>query len=72
MIHFHFVFRDPTPEITELLPVKWEPVPKESLPYLNIDTELTLSKRPFHDRMAYWDLFYQLNNEHTKWYHGDD
>ncbi|KOB76381.1 Uncharacterized protein OBRU01_05844 [Operophtera brumata] len=53
-------YGDPTPEVTELLPVKWEPVTHDSEPYLDIDKDLTLLRRPFHARMAYWDLFYRI------------
>lgn len=57
-----FFFSNPTPEITELLPVRWDPIVKTSpYYYMNIHSELKLEKRPFHDRMAFWDLFYKFN-----------
>uniref|UniRef100_A0A2A4JU91 Carboxylic ester hydrolase n=1 Tax=Heliothis virescens TaxID=7102 RepID=A0A2A4JU91_HELVI len=53
-------FGDPTPETSELLPVKWEPVSKTKQPYLDINEDLSLGTRPHHDRMAFWELFYRL------------
>ncbi|KAH9633905.1 hypothetical protein HF086_009718 [Spodoptera exigua] len=58
-------YGDPTPQTTELLPVKWEPVTKQTYNYMNIGSELSMGRRPAHDRMAFWDLFYKLNgNKH--------
>ncbi|CAG4952996.1 unnamed protein product [Parnassius apollo] len=62
---------DPTPETSELLPVKWTPVEKDVLNYLDIDKELTMKRRPFHDRMAFWDLFFKMNRNLIKGYEGD-
>ncbi|KAJ8705291.1 hypothetical protein PYW07_011118 [Mythimna separata] len=53
-------FGNPTPEITELLPVKWDPITTTTHPYLDINLDLTPGSRPSHDRMAFWDLFYRL------------
>ncbi|KAJ8705290.1 hypothetical protein PYW07_011117 [Mythimna separata] len=53
-------FGNPTPEKTELLPIKWEPITQTSRPYLDINSDLTLGSRPTHDRMAFWDLFYKF------------
>ncbi|XP_022818156.1 cholinesterase 2-like [Spodoptera litura] len=53
-------YGDPTPTTSELLPVKWAPITKTTQRYLNLDSELTLEGRPFHDRMAFWDIFYKL------------
>ncbi|XP_068627366.1 bile salt-activated lipase-like [Battus philenor] len=50
---------DPTPQTSDLVPVKWIPATENTLHYLNIDNQLTLKKRPFHQRMAFWELFYQ-------------
>ncbi|XP_035449861.2 cholinesterase 2-like [Spodoptera frugiperda] len=60
-------YGDPTPTTSELLPVKWLPVSKTSQPYLNLDSDLTLEARPFHDRMAFWDLFYKLYRNQQKY-----
>ncbi|CAH0695312.1 unnamed protein product [Spodoptera exigua] len=54
-------FGNPTPVSTELLPVQWPPVTKESLNYLNINLDLKVEKRHYKSRMAFWDLFYKLN-----------
>ncbi|CAH1639805.1 unnamed protein product [Spodoptera littoralis] len=43
-------FGNPTPVTTELLPVQWPPVTKESLNYLNIDSELKVEKRHYKSR----------------------
>ncbi|KPJ14974.1 Bile salt-activated lipase [Papilio machaon] len=61
-------YGNPTPEATDLLPVQWTPVTKEVLTYLDIDSELTLKKRPFHDRMAFLDLFFTMNKHLLKGY----
>ncbi|CAB3220798.1 unnamed protein product [Arctia plantaginis] len=55
-------FGNPTPEVTELLPITWIPVTnKLETPCLNIDTELKLERRPFTQRVTFWDLFYKVN-----------
>lgn len=58
--------RDPTPETTDLLPVKWVPATKDRWNYLNIDSEVTMESRPFNDRMAFLDLFYKMNEKFQK------
>ncbi|CAK1603850.1 unnamed protein product [Parnassius mnemosyne] len=65
-------YGDPTPETTELLRVKWLPVEKDVLYYLDIDKELIIKRRPFHDRMAFWDLFYKMNKKLLIGYNGED
>ncbi|XP_022835133.1 bile salt-activated lipase-like [Spodoptera litura] len=60
-------YGDPTPAMSDLLPVKWQPITKTSQPYLNLDSDLTLGARPFHDRMAFWDLFYKLYRNQQKY-----
>lgn len=67
-----FIFRDPTPTTSELLPVKWTPITNTTLPYLDIDLEMQLDNRPFHDRMAFWDLFYKKYGHFQKWYKDTD
>ncbi|CAK1592680.1 unnamed protein product [Parnassius mnemosyne] len=64
-------YGDPTPTTSELLPVKWTPIDKNVLNYLNIDTELTMKRRPFHDRMAFWDLFFKMNKQFMNGYNGE-
>ncbi|XP_047522322.1 juvenile hormone esterase-like [Pieris napi] len=51
-------YGNPTPEITDLLPITWPVATSQKLHYLNIDKELSLGIRPFHNRFAFWDLFY--------------
>nr|AQY62731.1 carboxylesterase [Cnaphalocrocis medinalis] len=59
-------YRNPTPEITDILPIQWPAITNENLYCLNIDSELTVEKRLFHERMAFWDLFYKLNESYLK------
>ncbi|CAH2064845.1 unnamed protein product, partial [Iphiclides podalirius] len=63
-------YGDPTPETSDLLPVKWVPATAEKLNYLNIDSDLTLRRRPFHDRMAFLDLFFEMNKNLLRGYDG--
>ena len=58
--------REPTPEVTELLPVKWIPITKAAYNCLDIDAELKMIKRPFHSRMALWELFFKSNRDKLK------
>ncbi|XP_030030744.2 juvenile hormone esterase [Manduca sexta] len=59
-------FGEPTPEENDLLPIKWSPVTSTKQWYLQIDSDLWLDSRPFHDRMAFWDLFYKLQENSRK------
>ncbi|KAI5630865.1 carboxylesterase family domain-containing protein [Phthorimaea operculella] len=61
-------YGDPTPDKTELLPIKWEPITSADSPryFMNIDSEMVLGKRPYHERMAFWELFYRMNKQHLK------
>uniref|UniRef100_A0A2A4K075 Carboxylic ester hydrolase n=1 Tax=Heliothis virescens TaxID=7102 RepID=A0A2A4K075_HELVI len=56
-------YGNPTPETSELLPVQWPVVTKDLLNYLNIDSELQVEKRNFNTRIAFWELFYKLNEK---------
>ncbi|PZC78414.1 hypothetical protein B5X24_HaOG200171 [Helicoverpa armigera] len=60
-------YGNPTPAPSELIPFTWTPITKTTQPYLNMDSEFTLSSRPDHSRMAFWDLFYKLYGKHQKW-----
>ncbi|KAL0883579.1 hypothetical protein ABMA27_015730 [Loxostege sticticalis] len=53
---------NPILRTSDLLPVAWTPI-KKNTPYyyLNLGSELTLETKPFHRRMAFWDLFYRTN-----------
>nr|AQY62730.1 carboxylesterase [Cnaphalocrocis medinalis] len=57
---------NPTPELTDTLPVQWPTVANDNVYYLNIDSELSVRQNPFHDRMAFWDLFFVLNESYLK------
>ncbi|KAJ8714144.1 hypothetical protein PYW08_007764 [Mythimna loreyi] len=64
-------YGDPTPAKSDLFPVRWEPITRTTQPYLNLDSDLTFEGRPFHDRMAFWDVFYRLYRNQQKWYDAD-
>jgi hypothetical protein len=55
--------RNPTPEITSLLDVTWQPVEKNKTNYLNIDAELTMHEHYEQERMAFWDNVYSSKSE---------
>ncbi|XP_041969252.1 acetylcholinesterase-like [Aricia agestis] len=59
-------YGDPTPEPSKLIPIKWTPITENVLHYLDINTELSMGTRPFHDRLAFWDLFYIANHENLR------
>ncbi|XP_068082692.1 esterase FE4 [Anabrus simplex] len=50
---------NPTPEVTDLVPVIWKPHTASNPCYLNIDEELSLKTNLFGDRMAFWKEIYQ-------------
>lgn len=50
-----YLFSNPTPEVTEIVPVKWEPATKENLYYLDIGTNLTLGTNPEEARVKFWE-----------------
>ncbi|XP_041981446.1 juvenile hormone esterase-like [Aricia agestis] len=54
-------YGNPTPVRTELLPVSWPPLTANTVPCLQIDSNLTVISRPFHSNMAFWDLFYDAH-----------
>ncbi|CAH2267481.1 jg27130, partial [Pararge aegeria aegeria] len=61
-------YGDPTPETSELLPVKWTSISEETYTYLNIDQDLSVGTRPYHERMAFWELFFEVNQHKLKGY----
>ncbi|CAH0397388.1 unnamed protein product [Chilo suppressalis] len=66
-------YGNPTPIFSELLPITWTPITKNSLQfYLDINLELSLGVRPFHNRMAFWDLFYLANVKLQRMYPGTE
>ncbi|KAJ8704764.1 hypothetical protein PYW08_012084 [Mythimna loreyi] len=64
-------YGDPTPSISNATPVKWQSADQSRRPYLNIDKQITLESRVFHDRMAFWDLYYKLYADKIKGYKMD-
>ncbi|XP_059061195.1 cholinesterase 2-like [Achroia grisella] len=59
-------YGDPTPATTDLLPVKWTPLTKDKWHYMNIHSQLSMESRPLNSRMAFWDLFYKLNEDASR------
>ncbi|CAH0731223.1 unnamed protein product, partial [Brenthis ino] len=59
-------YGEPTPEVSDLLPVQWVPTTKDTNSYLVIDTELKMEKRPFSQRLTFWELFYKVNENKLK------
>ncbi|XP_050679051.1 esterase FE4-like [Leptidea sinapis] len=62
-------YGNPTPETSDLLPIQWQVASEDSLTFLEIGNNLHLGSRPFHDRMAFWDLIYQT---YAKTTNGED
>ncbi|XP_034838911.1 cholinesterase-like [Maniola hyperantus] len=54
-------YGEPTPETSELLPVKWTPVTKDTYTYLELDEQLSVKRRPYSDRLSFWQLFFKTN-----------
>ncbi|XP_028168559.1 carboxylesterase 5A-like [Ostrinia furnacalis] len=46
------------PETSDLLPVQWDTVPKDSRPYMDIDVTMEMLEDVYHDRVAFWDLLW--------------
>ncbi|CAH0719120.1 unnamed protein product, partial [Brenthis ino] len=59
-------YGEPTPEVSDLLPIQWIPTTKDTNNYLVIDTELKMEKRPYSQRLAFWELFYKANENKLK------
>lgn len=59
LINYFNIYRNPTPEITPELPVKWKPVRTEALEYLSIESpqEIKMSKDLFKERIQLWESF---------------
>lgn len=48
-------FRNPTPQINELITTKWTPIKTEKLEYLHIDAEtLEMKDALFEKRVEFW------------------
>lgn len=67
-----FMYRQPVPQVTELLPVQWPAVTKQTQYYLNIDLELEVKTRVFKERMTMWNLFYKINKQFQIGYRDTD
>ncbi|PZC73036.1 hypothetical protein B5X24_HaOG200156 [Helicoverpa armigera] len=63
-------YGDPTPSTTDVTPVRWRPAQLSRRPYLNIDNELTVKSRVFHDRMAFWEIYFKLYEDKLNSYKG--
>nr|WOZ07768.1 carboxylesterase CarE4 [Agrotis ipsilon] len=61
-------YGNPTPQTTDLLPVQWPAVTQGALSYLKIDSQLEVDRRNYKSRMAFWDVFYKLNENAQKLY----
>jgi hypothetical protein len=59
----YFCSRNPTPEITSLVDVTWQPVEKNKTNYLDISKKLTMHKHYEHEHMALWDSVYSSTDE---------
>ncbi|XP_061705986.1 acetylcholinesterase-like isoform X2 [Cydia pomonella] len=62
-------YGNPTPETTDLLPVKWHPVTAERWNYLLIDSDLAMARRPYYQRMTFLDVFFKTNEKYQIGYH---
>ncbi|KAJ8710598.1 hypothetical protein PYW08_009113 [Mythimna loreyi] len=53
-------FGNPTPRVSNLLPVKWTPIkgPTLAKPYMNIDVDMEMRDHALRHRMAFWGLFW--------------
>ncbi|XP_047989425.1 juvenile hormone esterase-like [Leguminivora glycinivorella] len=65
-------YGDPTPEPTDLLPVTWKPVTVDRWNYLVIDSDLAMATRPYHQSMAFLDVFFKLNQKYQIGYHNNN
>ncbi|XP_061706644.1 acetylcholinesterase-like [Cydia pomonella] len=52
-------YGNPTPKLSKLIPLHWPRVTQDQLPYLEINTELSLGSSPMHRRMSFLDLLYR-------------
>ncbi|XP_063375128.1 juvenile hormone esterase-like [Cydia amplana] len=62
-------YGNPTPETSDLIPVKWSPVTETTRPYLNIVAELRMEERFLKERMAFWELFQSVYGKYRKTVH---
>lgn len=53
-----YSFRNPTPKVTNLIPLKWKPVKTNNAPeYLHIENsrKITMDHSLLRQRMTFWD-----------------
>ncbi|XP_028178028.1 esterase FE4-like [Ostrinia furnacalis] len=55
-------YGDPTPEVNELLPTKWEPIAETGLAYLYIDEELKMKEDLYPARVKLFKELYEKYN----------
>nr|WOZ07771.1 carboxylesterase CarE7 [Agrotis ipsilon] len=53
-------YGNPTPQTTDLIPVRWTQVTESTRPAMVIDTNIRMDTRVDRQRMAFWDLFYSM------------
>lgn len=51
-----FIFSNPTPEVSEDIPIKWKPVRTQALEYLHIGQDnIRMSENLISERMKFWE-----------------
>ncbi|XP_047989303.1 carboxylesterase 4A-like [Leguminivora glycinivorella] len=58
-------YGNPTPETSDLIPVKWSPVTETTRPYLNIGADLRMEDRFLRERLAFWELFQSVYGKYS-------
>lgn len=70
-----FIFSNPTPEVSQDIPVKWKPVRTQALEYLHIGQDsIRMSENLISERMKFWEslpIRSDLDDGGSK-YHGKD
>jgi len=57
--HCATIYRDPTPSVSKLVPVRWKPATREDMNTMVIREELALEKHILQDRMSLWREMYR-------------
>ncbi|XP_063530127.1 juvenile hormone esterase-like [Cydia strobilella] len=58
-------YGNPTPETTDLIPIKWTPVTESTRPYLSIGADLEMQDRFLRERTAFWELFQSVYGKYS-------
>ncbi|XP_063635630.1 juvenile hormone esterase-like isoform X2 [Cydia splendana] len=58
-------YGNPTPETTDLIPIKWTPVTEFTRPYLSIGADLQMQDRFLRKRNAFWELFQSVYGKYS-------